>query len=560
MSAAGESQGAAGRVRAQASVAPLSPARRFLTALGGADGTVLAQARIDQTEMTGRGFAALIPAIFGGLAATITFAYAYSAPPAAAAAAGLGWALLLLLFDLSLMTAAADRGWVSRVVTYGARALVSVLAAVTFAAPLVLFMYARDISVQVAADQQADLAAYNRDHVVPVYAPQISADNGQIAADQRAIAAAGQAVTTLQRAAQSAGVQAVCEAGGLSDEFGCQSGTGQVGQGRVYAVRLRELRDDQASLAAAQGQAAAVQARLGPQIKTLQADVTTATRAEQAAYAAARARYLGNDGLIARWRALAELERAYPSVDLDVRLLQALIVAVDLSAVLAKISSRTPSYDRVLEAQRRRVALAALISEEAAAGDVDRWREERGASAEIHTAGLEAQVDVELERIRASAEVDRWRIRDWAARQTGRGQERGGPDDAAWAPSSHGPAARGQDRTRPDAPIQGLTLAQFVRDSRPHEQEPVAMAPPLTRLSWIGLAVLTVLVATLVLVRAAHVDATGGWIAAGCLALSAGLVVYSRGFRQGPSWAHRAAFGTALASLALPVLIFALNV
>jgi Domain of unknown function (DUF4407) len=558
MSVAGESQGMAGRVRAQAGVPRLSAFRRLFTTLGGADGTVLGQARIDAVEMTGRGFAALIPAIFGGFAATVTFRYAYSVSPATAAMAGLGWALLLLLFDMSLMTAAPGRGWASRLATYGARALVSVLAALTFAAPLVLFMYARDISVQVAADEQAGLAAYDREHIVPVYAPAISADNSQIATDQRDISTADLAVTALQQATQKAGVQAVCEAGGLSDEFGCQNGTGRVGRGSAYAVRVSELRDDEANLAAARDQTAAVQARLTPQIKALQADVTAATRAQQAAYAKAKARYLSDDGLIARWRALGELERAYPSVDLNVRLLQALIVAVDLSAVLAKISSSTPSYDRMLEAERRRVALAAAITEEAAADEVDSWREERDARAEIRDAELQAWVDVELEEIRADAEVKRHHIHEWGARQTGGDQ--GGPDDAAWAPSSRDPAGRrGQGRANRDARIQGLSLAQFVRESRPHEQEPVAMAPPLTKLSWTGLAVLAALAGALLLARTAHANVTGGWIAAAVLALSTALGIYSRGFRQGPSWAHRAAFGTALVSFALPVLIFALN-
>ena len=59
--------------------------------------------------MTGRGIAALIPALFGGLAALISFRYAYSLPLGAAAAAGVGWAVVVLCFDLSLMTAAPDR-------------------------------------------------------------------------------------------------------------------------------------------------------------------------------------------------------------------------------------------------------------------------------------------------------------------------------------------------------------------------------------------------------------------------------------------------------------------
>ena len=53
--------------------------RRVLTTLGGADSQILARARVDTAEMTGRGIAALIPAVFGGLAAVISFRYAYAA-------------------------------------------------------------------------------------------------------------------------------------------------------------------------------------------------------------------------------------------------------------------------------------------------------------------------------------------------------------------------------------------------------------------------------------------------------------------------------------------------
>ncbi len=52
----------------------------------------------------------------------------------------------MLCFDLSLMTAAPDRRRISRAVTFGSRAIVSVLAAFTFASAIVMFMFAKDIS------------------------------------------------------------------------------------------------------------------------------------------------------------------------------------------------------------------------------------------------------------------------------------------------------------------------------------------------------------------------------------------------------------------------------
>ena len=83
-----------------------------LSALGGADPRILAKARVDATEMAGRGITTLIPAVFGGLAALISFKYAYLLPLTAAAAADVGWAAVVLCFDLSLMTEAPD--WLGR--------------------------------------------------------------------------------------------------------------------------------------------------------------------------------------------------------------------------------------------------------------------------------------------------------------------------------------------------------------------------------------------------------------------------------------------------------------
>ena len=70
-------------VRSSPTRRKLSWPRRVLSTLGGADSEILDRARVDTTEMTGRGIAALIPAVFGGLAALIRFRYAYGLP--------LGW-------------------------------------------------------------------------------------------------------------------------------------------------------------------------------------------------------------------------------------------------------------------------------------------------------------------------------------------------------------------------------------------------------------------------------------------------------------------------------------
>ena len=144
--------------------------------------------------------------------------------------------------------------------------MVSVLAAFTFASAIVMFMFARDIGVQVAKDQQTDLARYNSTVIVPAYAGTIKADQDTITTDQGDISQADQAVAYWQQRVANDELQVTCEAQGVSQFAGCGQGTGLTGQGPVYQVRLAELRKDQAALARAQAQATATKTRLSPQI------------------------------------------------------------------------------------------------------------------------------------------------------------------------------------------------------------------------------------------------------------------------------------------------------
>jgi len=503
--------------------------------------------------MSGRGIAALIPALFACLAATAAFRYAYMLSLPAAAAVGGAWGLIVLMFDLSLMSAAPGRSVASRIMTLGSRALVSVLAAITFAGPLVLFMFGEDIGIQVKADQQTELAAYNRADIAPKYAPAISADMADIAEYQKQMSGASTAVAALRMKVQNARVQVACEAGGVSQDAGCERGSGRVGHGPVYQVRLTELRNAQADLAAASAHATYLGRALGTQIGSLRSAVKVLQRDERAEYTAARARYLRDSGLIARWRALAELEKADPGIRTDVDLLGLLIITVDLTAVLSKISSSTPSYDRVLEAERKKIVLNSAMAEEDTDAEHVLKRAERDARSDIHQATLDAHVDVAMEESRAWAEVQKWRIRARAR------EEMGGADysDAPpWTPERQEPPRPRRERGQGWKAVQGQSLSQFIRGSRPHERMAAPMAPALARAAWIGLSLTAVLAAFLVLVRPAHHAITGAWVVAAVLAAGAALALYSRGFTHGPSWAHRAAFGTAVLGLALPALIF----
>jgi len=533
--------------------------RRVLATLGGADSQILASARVDTAEMTGRGIAALIPAVFGGLAAVISFRYAYRLPLGTAAAVGAGWAVVILLFDLSLMTSAPDRRPATRAVTFGSRAVVTVLAAFTFASAIVMFMFARDIGVQVAMNQQTDLARYNSTVIVPAYATTREGDQQTITTDQGEISRADQAVAYWQQQVANAEFQVTCEAQGVTQFAGCGHGTGLTGQGPVYHVRLAALREDQADLTRAQDQAATTKARMSPQIGSAQTGLSRTEQQEQAAYAAAKARYQQDDGLIARWRALGQLENGSQGVRTEVWLLEGLIIAIDLTAVIVKMTSKTPSYNRVLEAERKKVVLRATQDEEDTADIVELSRAEREARAHIHQAVLDAQIDVAFDVLDAWKQAARHWIATWVEEQTGGRRPRTSGAGGDWPPNAGPDRQRGHGAPA-GVPVNSHSLGGLMDLAQPHEQMPVTMPKPLTRMAWLGTGLQAAMGGALLLAHVAHAAVTGEWLVLVSLAAAMAVAIYTRGFRRGSAWAHLAAFGTALLGLALPVVIVLVNI
>ena len=132
------------------------------------------------------------------------------------------------------MTSAPDRHPAARAVTFGLRAVVSVLAAFTFAGAIVMFIFASDIGVQVAKNQQTDLAHYNSTVIVPAYAATIKTYQDTVTTDQSEINQADQAVAHWQQQVAGAKIRVTCEAQGISQFAGCRQGTGLTGQGAVY--------------------------------------------------------------------------------------------------------------------------------------------------------------------------------------------------------------------------------------------------------------------------------------------------------------------------------------
>jgi Domain of unknown function (DUF4407) len=364
--------------------------------LGGARAELLERSAVDTPAFTARGIAATIPALFGTLAMTAALEYGQQLSLIPAAAGGAAWGMIILFFDLSIMSADLYANsvwsWMRGAIFLALRATASVLAALVISSMIALFWYRTDITTRVQRDNQAAAAAYDQKYLAPHYTPQIEQDQAQTAADQRTLKADAQAVANDTTAVNRAKLLVQCEAGGVSNLAGCPGGSGKVGKGTVYAVRVAEYQNALEALSQAQAAQQADQTRLLPQISQNQANATALQSQQDRAEAAELAFQTGHDGLLARQRALSELEAANPGVGAAVKAMELLIVIIDCSAVIAKITSQTSAYDRVVRAEIYETSRRAERDE--AVTDTE---------ARIHDTWCQAIGDV------AVARIDAWR-------------------------------------------------------------------------------------------------------------------------------------------------------
>ena len=323
--------------------------------LGGARPELLDRAAVDTPAFTARGIAAAIPALFGAFAMTTALEYGQQLKLMPAAVGGAAWGMIVLFFDLSIMSAGVGGNsawpWVRSVIFLALRAAAAILAALVISSMIALFWYRTDIATQVQRDNQAAVIGYDQKYVSPHYTPQITKDKAQAAADQNTLNADAQAVANDRNAVSRAKLLMQCEAGGVSDLVGCPAGSGKAGQGQIYTVRVAEYQNAEAALTQAKATQQADQARLLPQISQGQSSAAALQSQQNHAEAVELTFQAGHNGLLARQSALSELERANPGVGAAVKVMELLIVIIDCSAVIAKITSRTPAYDRVAQAE-----------------------------------------------------------------------------------------------------------------------------------------------------------------------------------------------------------------
>jgi hypothetical protein len=480
---------------------------RLLAWLGGAREPVLRLCPGERSLYAGLGVGVLLTALFGGASAAFAVSYVLDEPVARLWPVAAFWALTLANIDRLLLLITASKG---RLVAMLPRLAISALLGFLIAEPLTLRIFQPEINAQIAITQQqaqqAQLASIQN-----TYQPKITADNNQMDTLNDQLLQDQDTVNKFR-------FMAACEAG----ETDCST-SHRLGYGPYYYYYLGQA-------AEAEAHYNAVAPGIRSQIATLRAGASVLHGQEVAAEKDVHAAIAGGSGWAAREAALDQLEVRQEGVYLTVWLVRLAFMLVDLAPLIIKmlvVLFGKQVYDEIAAAARERNRVAA-----------HRLREQ--ARLERTMATRRADADDEIDEAVVEADKDHRIAAAYA-----------GAEPAGWAQPAKAHAAR----------IPAMSLSEFTQASRIHERMAVPMARALSQVAWIGAGLLAVLALALVLAQAdAHASISGGWLTLATLLAAVSLAAYSRGFRRGPAWAQRAAFGVGLLGLAIPAMIIAMNV
>jgi len=475
--------------------------------LGGAREAILKLCPGERSFYAGLGMGVLLTALFGGASAAFALSYVLRVPVSALWLVAGFWALTLANIDRLLLLVTSSK---SRLLAMIPRLAISALLGFLIAEPLTLRVFQPEIKAQIAVTaQQAQAVQLAR--IEHTYQPKITTDedqiaglNGKLLSDQRAI-----------------------------DHFQLKESVKQSSPAVRPSLRQNTgpwYKHFARKAAAAQAYYNAVEPGIRSHIAALQGDVSTLTSQEKGAERNVHAAIASGSGWAARETALDQLAARHPGLNLTVWLVRLTFVLVDLAPLIVKflvVLFGKQVYDEIAAAARERDRVKAhRLSEQA--------RLERS----MVTRRADAADEID------EAVVDAYREERIAAAYAG-------PKSARETPAANAHNVR----------IPGVSLSRFVSASRIHERTAVPMAPALSRVAWIGTGLLAALTLALMLANvAAHASISGGWLTLAALLAVLALAVYSHGFRRGPAWAQRAAFGAGLLSLAMPAVIIAMNV
>jgi Domain of unknown function (DUF4407) len=479
--------------------------------LGGAREPILRLCPGERSMYAGLGTGVLLTALFGGASAAFALSYVLNVPVSRLWPVAAFWTLTLANIDRLLLLITASK---SRLLAMLPRLAISALLGFLIAEPLTLRIFQPEINAQMAiTNQQAQAAQLAK--IEHTYQPKITAANSQIA----------RLHSELLRDQQATDHFRLKESWKQSSPAARPSFRRNHGPWYQHFVR---------NAAAARASYDAVAPGIRNQSTTLQASVSTLNSQQADAEQSVHAAIAGGSGWAARETALDKLATQHPGVNLTVWLVRLAFVLVDLAPLIVKFLM---------------ILFGKLVYDEIAAAVRERDR------VEAHRQREQARLERNMATRRADAEDDI----DEAV--VGAHREQRVAAAYAGTQSAGGTPPRNQQANARDARIPALNLSQFASASRIHERMAVPIAQPLSRVAWIGTGLLTALALTLLLTQAgAHASITGGWLAPAALLSALALAAYSRGFRHGPAWAQRAAFGAGLLGLAVPAMIIAMNV
>lgn len=346
-----------------------------LLRLGGADPAILRHAPRDRGEFRARGIAAIVPAILAVAGFTVGVDIAIGSLPVALLI-GIVWGIIVLFLDVSLLTSLVGASWRRMVFMVLFRGIISLAAALAISSFILLGIFADDIAPQVAADQQTAAQANFKNVVEPKYAADKIKAQATLDKDQATLGQADEAVSLLQGQVAKTDQLVSCELNGANQTGTCPKTTGAVGNGPEAKADANQLRILQGQLGVAQAKAATLQQQLTPEMADARA---TLARIDQNAAADRQANsgpILTDNGLIPRWKALAEIRAESSSVDFWAWVIEILLIAADMMAVIAAVFSHTPAYNRVLRAmlamtERQAVAEEATSAYKAAIAEAE---------------------------------------------------------------------------------------------------------------------------------------------------------------------------------------------
>lgn len=459
---------------------------------------ILAECDSDRNFYRRLGAAVLLLSCFSGVALAFGLGYVLDTSPASLWWAGLGWAVFLACgVEPLVLQISPTRKWAALALAIAWRVALSLLLAAQLSEPVILAINEPEINQQLQIERSQSEAETIAD-AKGTFGPRIAADQAQLQKIR------GRVADLQHKVAHYESVAGTVEDGACGPR--CRSYRELARQDRQRLLGVSKRNDHRQD--ALHGQLDHWREKL------------------HGGEAEGKAAIDQSEGLWARMRAMDAIAARGGEQAAEIWALRLLLVVLDLlplSAKLFRLATVDSPYERLLAARRAKDRLKAK-------GEL--------AEADVAEAELEARTRAEKEvmRARINRETD-LRISEIEFGEGRPGPTPGGERVPAW------------------------NLKEYVRKmGEPHERRAVDVPPELTRVGFVGAAILGAMLLLAVLVGAlqGHLPA-GTLIVAVAFVAAAVLGAVTHGFRRANAWGLRAILASFLVGLLLPPLFLVMN-